>query len=324
MLRKDGSVDVTAQLEGLGFTVGRTVKPKKEHATELRTGIFKIESITKKNVTIADTTRAGLSHEVTRVVEHGDFAGKYMHWKDMVKYVVFPATDASQSATWRAECAMTRFKVALDQAWAANFARVDGRVRVVLKRGVVAKTDIDTGEMVIVPLTSKISFVLAGSAALDTEVIAHDFGYEANDKKYVCVIKGNVAKETDKSEDVLLYFNATPSEDRADANMVRSTANSTVQGKPYKIPVLINVVPIKAGDALRTYAKARSDPTVELDVVPIAPFPKAEAAGDGGWCRGAEAEGDGGWCRGAEAARRCKSCRCTAWTAAEAQKEKSY
>jgi hypothetical protein len=59
--------------------------------------------------------------------------------------------------------------------------------------------------------------------------------------------------------------------------------NSTVQGKPYKIPVLINVVPIKAGDALRTYAKARSDPTVELDVVPIAPFPtpkpKATVAG---------------------------------------------
>ena len=46
--RKDGSVDVTAQLEGLGFTLGRTVKPKKEHATELGTGIFKIESITQK------------------------------------------------------------------------------------------------------------------------------------------------------------------------------------------------------------------------------------------------------------------------------------
>ena len=135
MLRKDGSVDVTAQLEGLGFTVGRTVKPKKEHATELGTGIFKIESITKKGVTIVDTTRAGLSHEVTRVVEHGDFAGKYMHWKDMAKYVVFPTTDASQSATWRAECAMARFKVALDQAWAANFARVAGRVHVVLKKG---------------------------------------------------------------------------------------------------------------------------------------------------------------------------------------------
>jgi hypothetical protein len=48
VLRKDGSVDITAQLEGLGFKVGKTVKPTKECASELVAGIFKIESITKK------------------------------------------------------------------------------------------------------------------------------------------------------------------------------------------------------------------------------------------------------------------------------------
>jgi hypothetical protein len=221
-------------------------------------------------------------------VEHGDFAAKYMQWKDIAKFIVFPVTDSSQSATWKAECVMARFKVALDQAWAANFARVAGRVHIVLKKGVVAKADIDTGEMVIVPLTTKISFVLASSHAPGTvgtqpDVQAHDFGYEANGKKYVCVIKGSAAKDVDKSEDVVLYFNTIPSEDRAEATMVRATVNITVQGKPYKVPVLINVVLIKADDALHTYAKAISDPTAELAVVPIAPFPKpnpkATAAG---------------------------------------------
>jgi hypothetical protein len=276
VLKNDGSVDITAQLDGLGFKVGKTVKPKKENATVLGTGIYKIESITKKNVTIIDTTRGGLSHEVTRVVEHGDFAAKYMHWKDMTPHVVFPVTDSSQSAQWKAEMAMSQLKAALDQAWAANFARVAGRVHIVLKKGAFAKTDIDTGELVIVPLTHKTSFALASGAVLaPTDVLAHDFGYEgANGKKYVCVIKGVGAKETDKNEDIVLYFNVTNSTDRAEANMARTTVNATIKDKTYKVPVLINVVPLKAGDALRTYSKAATDPTVELAVVPIAPFPK--------------------------------------------------
>ena len=283
VLKKDCSVDLVAQIEGLGFKVGKTVKPMKEFANVEGTGIFKIESITKKNVTIIDTTRAGLSHEVTRVVEHGDFAAKYMHWKEML-VVTIPVTDPSQSATWKAERVMARLKIALDLQWTANFARVAGRVHIVLKRGIVAKTDIDTGEMVLVPLTNKISFVPASSAALGpTDVQAHDFGYEANGKKYICVIKGSAAKESDKPENVVLYFSTIAATDRADANMTRSTVNTTVQGKTYKIPVMINVVPIKAGDALREYSKAAHDPTCELDVVPIAPFPKpkpkATAAG---------------------------------------------
>jgi hypothetical protein len=204
-LRKDGTVDVVAQVERLGFKADATVKPKKEFAKELGAGPYKIESITKKAVTLIDSCRPGLSHEVTKVVTHGELASMFYVWKETV-IATMRVGDASKSDAWTAECAAARVKLALDMAYKANVARVDGRVHIVTKQGVVAKTDIDTGEMVLVPLTTKIGFALAINITRSgTDLPALDFEYEVGGRKYACVLRGTTARENDKPEDITLF-----------------------------------------------------------------------------------------------------------------------
>lgn len=159
-LKVDGTLDTVAELSHNGLVVGGTVM---DALKNLKT----IKAISKKKVVLTNTTDG-----VDTELDHIPFVKQYRSAPDAAAVVKEDVIDLTQTLWWQHHKDMSKGAFIPDAAWAAHFARVDGRVHVATKpaKKLFATQPFKTDELVLVPLTTAVRFVNANFKVVKSTV----------------------------------------------------------------------------------------------------------------------------------------------------------
>ena len=148
-MKVDGTLDTVAELSRSGLVVGGTVMDDLKN-------FMTINAVSKKKGVLTNTTD-GVEAELDHILS----LKQYRSAPDAAAVVKEDVIDLTQTLWWQHHKDMSKGAFIPDAAWAAHFARVDGRVHVATKpaKKLFATQPFKTGELALVPLTTAVRFV---------------------------------------------------------------------------------------------------------------------------------------------------------------------